>query len=93
MVLILGGGGSNNNKTGGFKCNMPPWRDFVMPRILAIVAGISSLSFAQVSARQLGVSSLYKRISSTLNFHKSIGTDGTQTGNLLLCTQALFQLS
>ena len=49
---------------------------------LTIAAGISSSSFVQVSTRQLAVSSLLKGISSTLNFHESIGTDGTRTRNL-----------
>ena len=43
-----------------------------------IAARISSSSFVWVSARQLAATSLSKGISSTLNFHKSIGTDGTQ---------------
>ena len=50
--------------------------------ILTIAAGISSLSFVRVSTRQLAVSSLSKGISSTLNFHKSNGTDRTRTRNL-----------
>ena len=49
---------------------------------LTIAAGISSLPFIWVSTRQLAVSFLSRGISSTLNFHKSIGTDGTWTRNL-----------
>ena len=51
--------------------------------IFTIAAGSSSLSFVQVCTRQLTVSSLSKGILSTLNFHKSNGTDGTWTRNLL----------
>ena len=58
-----------------------------------IAAGISSSSFERVSTRQLAVSSLSEGISSTLNFHKSIGTDGTQTRNLSHPKQAPYQLS
>ena len=43
--------------------------------------------------RQLAVSSLSKGISSTLNFQKSIGTDGTQTRNLSNPKQAPYRLS
>ena len=43
---------------------------------LTIAAGISSSSFVRLSTRQLAVSSLSKGISSALNFHESIGTDG-----------------
>ena len=49
---------------------------------LTIAAGISSSSFVRVSTRQLAVSSLSKGILSSLNFHESIGTDGTRTRNL-----------
>ena len=48
-----------------------------------ISASISSQSLIQVSTRQLAVSSLSKGISSKFNFHKSIGTDGTQTRKFL----------
>ena len=58
-----------------------------------IAAGISSSSFVRVSTRQLAVSSLSKGISSTLNFHESIGTDGTQTRNLSHPKRAPYQLS
>ena len=40
---------------------------------VTIAAGISPSSFVRVSTRQLAVSSLSKGISSTLNFHESIG--------------------
>ena len=43
--------------------------------ILTIAAWISSSSFVRVSTRQLTVSFLSKGISSTLNFHESIGTE------------------
>ena len=42
-----------------------------------LTAGISSSSFVGVSTRQSAVSSLSKGLSSTLNFHESICTDGT----------------
>ena len=48
---------------------------------LTIAAVISSSSFVRVSTRQLAASSLSKGISSTLNFHESIGTEGTRTRN------------
>ena len=44
--------------------------------------GNSSSSFVPVSTRQLAASSLSKGISSTLNFHESIGTDRPWTRNL-----------
>ena len=44
---------------------------------LTIAAGISSSSFVRISTRQLAVSSLFKGISSTLNFHESIGRGGS----------------
>ena len=59
---------------------------------LTIAAGISSSSFVRVSMKQLAVSSLSKGISSTPNFHKSIGTDGIQTGNLSHHEQAPYRL-
>ena len=49
---------------------------------LSTAAGISSSIFVRISVRQLTVSSLSKGIASTLNFHESIGSDGTQTRNL-----------
>ena len=58
-------------------CNLKGRCTLVRP-YLTIAAGISSLSFIRVSTRQLAVGSLSKRISSTLNFHKRISTDGTQ---------------
>ena len=60
---------------------------------LTIAAGISSSSFVRVSTRQLAVSSLSKGISSTLNFHESIGTDGTRTRNLRHPKRAPYQYS
>ena len=58
-----------------------------------IPAWISSSSFVRVSMRQLVASSLSKGISSTLNFHESIGTDRTRTRNLWHPKQAPFWLS
>ena len=60
---------------------------------LTIAAGISSSSFVRVSTRQLAVSSLSKGISSTLNFHERIGTDGTRTRNLSHPKRAPYRLS
>ena len=60
---------------------------------LIIAVGIRSSSFVRVSTRQLAVSSLSKGISSTLNFHDSIDTDGTRTRNLLPTKRASYRLS
>ena len=60
---------------------------------LNVESGISSSSFVRVSTRQLAVSSLSKGIPSTLNFHESIGTDGTRTRNLLHPKRAPYRLS
>ena len=60
---------------------------------LTIAAGISSSSFVRVSTRQLAVNSLSKRISSTLNFHESIGNDGTRTRNLSHPKRAPYRLT
>ena len=49
---------------------------------LTIAARISS-SFVRVSTRQLAGKSLSKGISSTLNFHESISTDGTRNSQPL----------
>ena len=43
------------------------------------IADETSSSIVWVSMRQLAVSSLFKGISSTFNFHQSTGTDGTRT--------------
>ena len=51
---------------------------------LIIATGISSFSFVQVFTTQVVVSSLSKGISSTLNFHESIGADGTQVVSIEL---------
>ena len=59
----------------------------------AIAAGISSSSFVRVSTRQLAVSSLSKEITSTLNFHKSNGTDGSRTRNLSHSKRAPYRFS
>ena len=61
--------------------------------ILSIAAGISSSSFVRVSTRQSAVHSLSKGISSTLNFHESIGTDRTRTRNLSHPKRAPYRLS
>ena len=50
--------------------------------IQTIINHCSSSSFLRVSTRHLAISSVSKRIPSTLNFHKSIGTDRTRTRNL-----------
>ena len=47
-----------------------------------IIASISFSSFLRVSTRQFAVSSLSKGISSILNFHESIRTDGTRSCKL-----------
>ena len=54
-----------------------PYSDHIQPS----QPGSAPRGFVWVSTRQLAVSSLSKGISSTLNFHESIGTDGTQTRN------------
>ena len=62
---------------------------FLVNPYLIIKAGMAP----QVSMRQLAVSPLSKGISSTLNFHQSIRTDGTRTYNLLHQKRGLYQLS
>ena len=54
---------------------------------------ISSSNFVQVSRGQWAMSSLSKGISNTLNFHKSIGNDGTQTRNLTHRKPTSYRLS
>ena len=75
------------------KVSAPPRGCTLVSPHLTIAARISSVSFVQVYTRQLAVSSLSKGISSTLNFHKRISIDGTQTLNLLHQKQALYRLS
>ena len=48
-----------------------------------IAARLTSPSLIRVYTRQLTVNALSRRISSTLNFHESIGTDWIQTCDLL----------
>ena len=60
---------------------------------LTIAARISSSSFVRVSTRQLAASSLSKGISSTLNFHESIGTGWTPSPNLSHPKRAPYRLS
>ena len=71
----------------------PQGKLYLFRPYLIIAARISSSSFVRVSTRQLAVSSLSKGISSTLNFHESIGTDGTRTCNLSHPKRAPYRLS
>ena len=73
-------------------CNHKGSFTLVSPYLI-IVAGIISLSFVRVSTRQLAVNSSSKGNSSTLNFHKSIGTGGTRTRYLSNCKRAEYWLS
>ena len=78
--------------TGNQELLQLKWNCSLLSPHLAIADGISSSNFMRVSTGQLAVSSLPEGVSSTLNFHKSIGTDGTRTFNLLHRKRAPFHI-